>query len=462
MIRAVVGAGGKTSLIRRWAEEYRRTGMKVLVTTSTHMFIEEDTILSGDPTEIIRALNETGYAMAGIRDGEKIAPLPYDCYERICRHADVVLVEADGSKHMPIKFPAEHEPVIYENADEIWIVCGLHALGKPLREAAHRPELAKACLGIENETPVCPEHIQKLITKGYVEPLQEKYPDKALHIHAAHDGTLYQRAIAAMLEAGMDVSMIREEWFAPQPCLMICGGGHVPCDLVKMAACLDFRIKVMDDRAEFASRERFPLADEVICDDFDQLEKYLEPDSCCVVVTRGHKDDFTCVKAMLQKPYRYLGMIGSRLKVEKTFERLRSEGFTDEQLAGIHAPIGLDIHAVTPAEIAVSILAQIISVKNETHASSASRELLHCRENGMLCIIIEKTGSSPRGVGSMMFVGKDRVIDSIGGGAVEFAAIEDARAFPHAAVREYHLNNRDSERLGMICGGSNKVLFIPV
>ena len=218
----------------------------------------------------------------------------------------------------------------------------------------------------------------------------------------------------------------------------------------------------MDDREEFANRERFPDAHEVICAGFDQLDKYLRPNACCVVVTRGHRDDLLCVQTILRQPFRYLGMIGSRMKVEKTFENLRSAGATQAQLDAIHAPIGLRIGAVTPAEIAVSILAEIIQEKNRTHIASASRELLELQQRGMLCIIIEKTGSSPRGVGSMMFVGQDETIGSIGGGAVEFAAIEDARSHPQAAIRQYHLNNRDSARLGMICGGSNKVLFVPV
>ena len=107
-------------------------------------------------------------------------------------------------------------------------------------------------------------------------------------------------------------------------------------------------------------------------------------------------------------------------------------------------------------------MAEIIAEKNKTHAASASRALLDCREKGVLCIIVEKTGSSPRGVGSMMFVGRDRVIDSIGGGPVEFAAIRDAREITCAQEKTYRLNHEDGGRLGMVCGGSNRVLFIPV
>lgn len=459
MILAVVGAGGKTGLIRRLAREHRSRGERVLILTSTRMYIEKDTLICDDADRIIRALEEKGCVMAGARDGEKMAPLSAACYERVCRHADLVLIEADGSKHLPLKVPNDHEPVIYENVDEIIAVCGLHALGMRARDAVHRLEKQDA---LSPDAVIRPEHIQKLVMKGYVEPLQERYPEKPIRIHAAHDDSLYQRALAALLEAGMDVSLIREEWFAPQPWLIICGGGHVSAALAKMAACLDFPVKVLDDRPEFACRDRFPAAEEVICDDFANLEKHLEPDACCVVVTRGHKDDFTCVKTMLGQPFRYLGMIGSRTKVQKTLENLRAEGFTDEQLSAIHAPIGLDIGAVTPAEIAVSILAEIIAGKNQSHAASASRELLESGEHGVLCVIVEKTGSSPRGVGSMMLVTGDHVIDSIGGGAVELAAIEDAKRDPSPCIREYQLNSRDAARLGMICGGSNRVLFLPV
>lgn len=462
MIRAFVGAGGKTTCIKKYAQAYRNQGKKVFVTTSTHMYIEKDTLLTDDAETIIQELERHHYVMAGIKEGEKIRALSPGTYEKVCQHADEVLVEADGSKHFPLKYPNEKEPVIYENVDEIVIVCGMHALRKTAKEVIHRFELANKYLGITADTRIEPLHIQKLIKKGYVEPLREKYPEKNIIIEHNGSQSLYQRAVAGLLQAEMDVSMIQEEWFRTQPQLVICGGGHISCDLVKMASCLDFRVKVMDDRGEFANPERFPQAEEVICDSFENLEKYLEADAYYVVVTRGHKDDYICVKKILASPYQYLGMIGSKVKVKKTFELLRQDGISEEQIETIHAPIGLDIKAITPAEIAVSILAQIIQEKNCKHSAFASKELLGVQERGVLCIIIEKSGSSPRGVGSMMFVNEQMVIDSIGGGAVEFAAIEEARKNPRAMVKEYHLNTEKSRELGMICGGSNKVLFIPV
>ncbi len=475
MIQAIVGAGGKTSLIKKYAEEYLAQGKKVFVTTSTHMFIEEDTLVTDHGDAIIEELERTGYVMAGNQaqrkeeafqaEGEerpKIRALSEETYLKVCEKADAVLIEADGSKHLPIKFPSEKEPVIYQNVDEIIVVCGLHAIGHKAKEVSHRWELVKECLEISEETPVTAEHIQKLVRKGYLEPLKKAYPDKKIKIEPNHNDSLYQRAAAALMRADLDVSLLKEEWFQGQPTLIICGGGHVSSELVKMAAALDFYIKVLDDREEFACQERFPDAHEVICDTFYHLDQYLEPNAYYCVVTRGHKDDFVCVKTILQQEYQYLGMIGSSLKVQQTFEHLREEGIPEEKIQTVFAPIGLSIKAVTPAEIAVSILAQIIQEKNTRFVSSATRELLSVKERGTLCIIIEKTGSSPRGVGSMMFVGEKKVIGSIGGGAVELEVIKKARTYPSAMIKEYKLNREDGAKMGMICGGTNTILFIPV
>lgn len=175
MIRAFVGAGGKTTLIHRQATAFRAEGKRVFVTTSTHMFLEPDTVLSDDPDRIIAELNRTGYVMAGLPEGRKIGPLSAETYEAVCARADVVLVEADGSKGYPIKFPNSTEPVLPDNAEEIVVVCGLQALGKPLREVSHRPELVKGCLGAQDDTVITIAHIAKLIGEGYLRPLRKKY-----------------------------------------------------------------------------------------------------------------------------------------------------------------------------------------------------------------------------------------------------------------------------------------------
>ena len=462
MIICVVGSGGKTTLIKKLAEQYRREGKTVLVTTSTHMFIEEDTLLTDDADTILRRLAQTGYAMAGIAEGKKIKALSPATYEAVCSFADVVLVEADGSKGLPLKYPNTSEPVIPENADEIMVVCGLNAVGQKAKDVCHRLELVKACLGIEDETIITPAHVQKLVTDGYLDPLRVAYPNAKITCAPRHDGSLYQRSIASLLQNGQDVSLIREAWFRPQPKLFICGGGHVAKEVAALAARLDFSVTVVDDRADLANRERFPTAQRVICDSYDNLKHYLEPDACYVVVTPDHKADLQCVSTILPTQYRYLGMIGSRKKVAATFQNLRDAGFAEEQIATIFAPIGLPIGAVTPAEIAVSILGQIIQEKNKYHAASVDKSLLELTEPGVLCVITQKQGSAPRGVGSMMFIGNDNLLGTIGGGEPEYRAILHARENPEFSLEEYALNRAAANGLDMICGGTIQVAFIPM
>ena len=185
VVIAVVGSGGKTTRIHQLAEQYRNERKKVLVTTTTHMYREEGCILSGNAEEIIDKLFSCGYCMAGLleeKDPRKVKGLPQDVYEEICKHADVVLVEADGSKGMPVKFPAEHEPVIPDNVNEIHIVQGLCAVGKPLKEVCHRIELVKECLGVSEDTIMTEKYLTILLQKGYIKPLKKKYPKVILNI----------------------------------------------------------------------------------------------------------------------------------------------------------------------------------------------------------------------------------------------------------------------------------------
>ena len=200
MIISVVGSGGKTTLIKQLSSRYRSEGKTVLVTTTTHMFIEEDTLLTDDAEKIIGVLQETGYAMAGIPEGEKIKALSRETFDTVCACADVVLVEADGSKRLPLKYPNASEPVIPENTDEILVVCGLNAIGQKAKDVCHRLELVKACLGIEEDTVISAEHVQKLVTEGYLKPLRQKYPDKTILLVPRQDGSPYQKAVASRLQ----------------------------------------------------------------------------------------------------------------------------------------------------------------------------------------------------------------------------------------------------------------------
>jgi len=145
--------------------------------------------------------------------------------------------------------------------------------------------------------------------------------------------------------------------------LIICGGGHVGQAIAKAGALLDFKITVIDDRAEFSSREKFPDPNvRLITDDFLVALRSLKITQAAhvVIVTRGHKHDEICLREVIEKPARYIGMIGSRRRATTIREHLRREGVAAEYLRRVHSPIGLDIGAMTPEEIALAILAEIV------------------------------------------------------------------------------------------------------
>jgi xanthine dehydrogenase accessory factor len=149
------------------------------------------------------------------------------------------------------------------------------------------------------------------------------------------------------------------------PKLFIFGAGHIGVPLARMARMTGFRISVVDDRAEFATKERFPEAAELLAGDFATIFEKLAitPNSYIVIITHGHKGDETVLGGALRTPARYIGMVGSKSKNAAVFSHLLAKGFTQAELDRVHAPIGLRIMAQTPEEIAVSILAEIIQVK---------------------------------------------------------------------------------------------------
>ena len=160
---------------------------------------------------------------------------------------------------------------------------------------------------------------------------------------------------------------------APSPRLFIIGAGHVGLHLAKAAAEVGFRIHVVDDREKFANSERFPGADVVVEPIPDWLHRAELPSaSYVVVVTRGHQHDLDAMRALAARDLRYLGLIGSRAKVTRIYDALLAEGMPSECLQRVHAPIGLEIGAVTPAEIAISILAELIAVSRGVDTSQLS------------------------------------------------------------------------------------------
>jgi xanthine dehydrogenase accessory factor len=149
------------------------------------------------------------------------------------------------------------------------------------------------------------------------------------------------------------------------PVLCLFGAGHVAQPLARMAKACGFRVEVLDDRVKFANAERFPEADLVVVDEFGSGAGKLSlgPSSYAVVVTRGHKGDAEALRAVLGRGLRFVGLLGSRPKVVHIFAALRESGVAASDLAAVHAPLGLEIGAQTPEEIAVSILAEMIAVR---------------------------------------------------------------------------------------------------
>jgi xanthine dehydrogenase accessory factor len=152
----------------------------------------------------------------------------------------------------------------------------------------------------------------------------------------------------------------------PAPDVYIFGAGHVGYHLARMAHDTGFHVRIIDDREKFASSERFAEGVEVIVEDIPAWlqANQLPPTAYAVIVTRGHRHDLDALRALVPSMLRYVGLIGSRAKVRRIYDALREEGASAEALSRVHAPIGLDIGAITPQEIAVSILAEMIAVKH--------------------------------------------------------------------------------------------------
>ncbi|MGH7795857.1 MAG: XdhC family protein [Candidatus Binatia bacterium] len=175
-------------------------------------------------------------------------------------------------------------------------------------------------------------------------------------------------------QAGAKLEVFFEVMPAP-PQLIVVGAGHIAVPLVKIAKVLDFYVTVIDDRLLYANRERFPDADEVLVGDMAQMlkEMTITPSCYIVLITRGHAYDEPCLRVVLPSRAKYIGLIGSRRRIKACFQRFRDEDKISEVLIEkVYAPIGLDIATETPAEIALSILAEVIKVRRGGEAASLS------------------------------------------------------------------------------------------
>ena len=256
--------------------------------------------------------------------------------------------------------------------------------------------------------------------------------------------------------------------------LVICGAGHVGVALLRMALLLGFDTTVLEDRPFFADAARRAGAKRVICDSFEQGLDAVDgdEDTYFVVMSRGHRYDLVCLEKIVNKTYAYLGMMGSKGRSALVRKNLLEQGVPAEQVEGLHAPIGLTIHAETPEEIAVSILGEIISIKNqEKKTCGFSEEQMAILQDEtddrdrVLCTIVDRHGSAPRSIGTKMLVLEDGTVSgTIGGGCVEAGVKEKARWLMRDETRQQDvirvsMTACEAEEEGMVCGGVIDVLL---
>ena len=181
---------------------------------------------------------------------------------------------------------------------------------------------------------------------------------------------LYYRSEGARIhrleaKGGADAYEVMIEIVEAPVTLLICGGGHIGLSLATIGEHVGFSVAVMDDREMYANPQRFPMADKVMAGDFAQMlaDFPIGPNTYIVMVSRGHKQDETCLRATVNRGAAYVGMIGSKRRVSTVLRHLAEEGYDIADLERVYTPIGFDLGAETPEEIAVSIIAELIAVR---------------------------------------------------------------------------------------------------
>lgn len=280
-----------------------------------------------------------------------------------------------------------------------------------------------------------------------------------------------------------DEESVLAEVFKREHRLIVFGAGHVGYHLCHFASKVGFNTIVVDDRPYFANKEKFGDDIQVICNTFENTFEILDihEEDYVVIVTRGHKHDKFCLEKILSlDELNYIGMIGSKRRVKIMKEELIEEGYSKEKIENIYSPIGLNIGAVTPEEIAISILAEIISVKrigklavkNEpikvSNSCELNKDVLEAlaksqNEKMSLVTVISTKGSTPRKAGSKMIVyDSGKIIGTIGGGCAEAKIIKDAALMAgskNLKIETIDMTGEIAEEEGMVCGGKMTVLI---
>lgn len=291
-----------------------------------------------------------------------------------------------------------------------------------------------------------------------------------------------EKNLIANIKINNEESVLAEV-FKREHRLIVFGAGHVGYHLCHFASKVGFNTIVVDDRPYFANKEKFGNDIQVICNTFENAFEILDihEEDYVVIVTRGHKHDKFCLEKILSlDELNYIGMIGSKRRVKIMKEELIEEGYSKEKIENIYSPIGLNIGAVTPEEIAISILAEIISVKrigklavkNEpikvSNSCELNKDVLEAlaksqNEKMSLVTVISTKGSTPRKAGSKMIVyDSGKIIGTIGGGCAEAKIIKDAALMAgskNLKIETIDMTGEIAEEEGMVCGGKMTVLI---
>ena len=265
------------------------------------------------------------------------------------------------------------------------------------------------------------------------------------------------------------------ERFGAVPQLVVCGGGHVAAATVRLARLLGLPVLAIDDREEYAQQLRDAGADNVLCLPFEQALKQVpgSAETYFIVVTRAHAFDVICLEQILRKPAAYVGMMGSRGRSALVRRQLLEKGLEEKRVEALYAPIGLSIGSQTAEEIALSILAQIVQVKNgrpqtEGYPISlldAMVQAENARTPAVLATIVARHGSTPRDVGAKMLVLPDgSTVGSVGGGIMEHYTVQAARkmlaqAAPALQCLQLSADGKNEDAAIAACGGSMEVLL---
>ena len=293
-----------------------------------------------------------------------------------------------------------------------------------------------------------------------------------------HSSGVLQRSLSRLQECTatgfleLDGTRVFVERFGAVPQIVVCGGGHVAASVVRLAKLLGLPVTALEDRPEFAEELRQAGADAVLCLPFAEGLAQIPggQETYFVVVTRAHSCDIACLRSILQKPAAYVGMMGSRKRAALVHTQLAELGLPQERIDALHAPIGLSIGAKTAQEIALSILAEIVSVKNSRQQTEGfSPALLAALEQqtapAVLATIVGRHGSTPREEGSKMLVLPDgSAVGSVGGGIMEYRTQQLARELlePGAApcrLAAFTTEGTSDAAAIAACGGSMEVFL---